>query len=144
MPGLSRPITGSQNPLRAARVSASGARGFQSSVFSGTSSPGGITPTTWNARLLSVMVLPTTSLEPPKRRCHNPYDNTMTPSFPGVSSFSVKSWPSTGFRPMTSKKFAVTCAPRSRSGSPAPVRLNDDGVNPAIWANEEFCDRQSM
>ena len=35
---------------------------------------------------------------------------------------------------MTSKKLAVTDAPRRRSGSPSPVKVNADSVNPARCA----------
>ena len=91
-----------------------------------------------------VMVRPSTSPAPPKRRCQSPYEITTSPSLPAVSFSAVNSRPRIGLTCMTSKKSAVACAPLNRSGSPLPVRFIPlDQVNIARLSNDWLCAFQS-
>jgi hypothetical protein len=102
-----------------------------------------MTPMISLARPLSVIVWPRTLAAPAYRRCQRPCEITTTASFPAVSFSAVNTRPTLGRTCMTSKKSAATDAPVSRSGSPAPVRLNDWPVNAAMCAYDRLWARQS-
>ena len=94
-PGFSLPITGSQKDSRASARFLSGASGFHASASVGHCIDAGMMPMTSWGRPLNEIVRPIASAAPPKRRCHNPYDITITSSSPGASFAAVKTRPST-------------------------------------------------
>ena len=77
----------------------------------------GATPTTVKVRPERVTVLPTIAGSSWKRRCHSSAPSTTTGWF---SSLVTKPRPRIMRSSATSKKFAVTAWPHTRSGSPRP------------------------
>src|SRR5947207_13135206 len=84
-------------------------------------------PTTVYAAPFSRRVEPSTAGTPPKRRRQSPWPSTTTCSRPGCSSSGRNVRPLQADTPSVSKKSAETSRPRTRSGSPAPVRLASQG-----------------
>ncbi len=86
--------------------------------ISGPKKPGWVTPIIVNGTRSTVMEWPSTSGEPPKRRCQNPSLMTVTaPSAPppGRSSASVKVRPTIAVAPSTSKNPPLTIRPSTSS-----------------------------
>ena len=106
---------------RAGTADVSAGRVTHTSRFgTGNSKPAGKTPTMAHGTALRMAVLPASFGSAAKRRFHNPELIMTTGGPPAVSSSGMKTRPSSGRTPRTSRKFAETRAPLSISGSPPP------------------------
>ena len=83
-------------------------------------------PTTVQSTPFSVTFLPTSEGSAPKRRRQSPSLTIATGALPGLSSPSRKARPTTGWMPSSGISEGLIRLPVNCSGSPCPLRLNDE------------------
>ena len=122
-PSAMRASTSSSRERRDAASSAPSCNGPHTCTPLGKTKSCGMTPMTRAGAPSIVTVRPTSDESPPNRRCHRPWPSSTTRGPPAMSSSAVNPRPSSGARPTTRRKSAVTRPPRTCSGSSSPATL---------------------
>src|ERR1041384_7110937 len=123
-PGRRRPMAPAYPRLPWPSIAPSTVKGTQAWPRVGNANPRGMIPITRVGSPFTAMVRPTTERSPPNRRCQRPYPSITTWSRPRCSSSGRKARPRNGEIPSRGKRFALTSAPSTRSGSPSPVNVS--------------------
>ena len=136
-PAFSRPTTRVPIPMRRSRNVGSFhcPSGTYTCVGPNIGTCSGATPTTVYACPFRVTFFPTMSCDIPNRLFHKPSLIIATGAAPGTSSSGWKARPAMGGTPSRGKNSAEIIRPRSRTGSPDPVRLKSSPRYPAIAVN---------